>query len=129
MTCVVDSFIRSPLYYYVDSLRPHDIDLATPALPEQVIEVLTTAGLRVIETGLKHGTVTAVVDGEQFEITTLRVDTDPDGRHCTVEYTHDWRLDAERRDLTFNAMSMGLDGNQTPFPELSFLDMQEEACF
>ena len=89
---------------------PKDYDFCTPALPEENVRILSDAGVHVIETGLKHGTVTAVIDHEQYEITTLRVDTNHDGRWAEVEYTDDWRLDAERRDLTINAMMLSLDG-------------------
>jgi tRNA nucleotidyltransferase (CCA-adding enzyme) len=91
-------------------VTPKDFDLATTLLPEDVMDMLRGAGLTVLETGLQHGTVTAMVDGEPHEITTLRVDTETDGRHATVVFTDDWKLDAERRDLTINAMSMDMDG-------------------
>lgn len=90
--------------------EPKDIDLASDATPYESLRMLERAGIRVIETGIEHGTITAVVDGEDYEITTLRIDTETTGRHATVEYTKDWRVDAERRDLTFNAMSLELDG-------------------
>lgn len=83
-----------------------DIDLATPDPPEAVIAALTAAGIKAVPTGLAHGTVTAVVGGRGFEITTLRVDVETDGRHAVVAFTDDWRADAARRDFTFNAMSM-----------------------
>ncbi len=87
-----------------------DIDLATPRLPQETARALTEAGLRVIPTGIDHGTVTALSDGRGFEVTTLRRDVATDGRHATVAYTDDWTEDAARRDLTFNAMSMARDG-------------------
>lgn len=83
-----------------------DIDLATPRLPEQVMQALAAAGLKAVPTGLSHGTVTAVADGRGFEITTLRRDVKTDGRHAVVAFTDDWREDAARRDFTINAMSM-----------------------
>lgn len=89
---------------------PKDIDMATDALPEEMMKILDSAGIRHEPTGLQHGTITAIIDGEPIEITTLRIDTDTDGRHAAVEFTNDWRKDAERRDLTFNAMSMELNG-------------------
>lgn len=89
---------------------PKDIDMATDAHPEEMMQVLDRAGIRHEPTGLQHGTITAILDGEPIEITTLRIDTDTDGRHAEVEFTNDWRKDAERRDLTFNAMSLELDG-------------------
>lgn len=82
-----------------------DLDVATPLLPEQVIERLEAAGIKAIPTGIAHGTVTAIVDGRSFEITTLRRDTACDGRHADVAFTDDFKLDAERRDFTINAMS------------------------
>ncbi|HQT80239.1 MAG TPA: CCA tRNA nucleotidyltransferase [Rhodopila sp.] len=87
-----------------------DIDLATPRGPEAVMQALTAAGLRVVPTGLPHGTVTAVAGGRGFEITTLRRDVHTDGRHAVVAFTADWREDASRRDFTINAMSLTRDG-------------------
>ncbi|MGE0416691.1 MAG: CCA tRNA nucleotidyltransferase [Acetobacteraceae bacterium] len=87
-----------------------DIDLATPDRPEAVMAALSAAGIRAVPTGLAHGTVTAVVDGHGFEITTLRLDVETDGRHAVVAFTDDWREDAARRDFTINAMSMSADG-------------------
>ncbi len=87
-----------------------DIDLASPLPPETVATVLAQASLRVIPTGLAHGTVTAMVDGRPFEITTLRRDLVTDGRHAETEWTADWREDAARRDFTINAMSLSPDG-------------------
>ena len=92
---------------------PKDIDLATDATPDQAWTLLHKAGYNVIATGLEHGTISVVVDGydEPFEITTLRVDEETDGRHATVKYITDFKVDAERRDFTFNAMSIDMDGN------------------
>ncbi len=81
-----------------------DIDLATPLLPQQVIEKLSAAQIKSVPTGLAHGTVTAVVDGRPFEITTLRRDVSTDGRRATVTFTDDWQEDAARRDFTINAL-------------------------
>lgn len=83
-----------------------DVDLATPLPPDQVAHALQAAGLRVVPTGLQHGTVTAVSGGRGFEVTTLRRDESTDGRHAVVAWTVDWREDAARRDFTINAMSM-----------------------
>jgi len=96
-----------------DALRHReasDIDIATPDRPEKVMELLQRAGIQAIPTGLKHGTVTAVVDGKRFEITTLRIDLETDGRRARVGFTDDWLEDAKRRDFTFNALSANLDG-------------------
>jgi poly(A) polymerase/tRNA nucleotidyltransferase (CCA-adding enzyme) len=82
-----------------------DVDLCTPEPPERVLTLLERAGVKAIPTGLDHGTVTAVVDGQPFEITTLRRDVETDGRHAVVAFTADFRADAARRDFTINAMS------------------------
>jgi poly(A) polymerase len=87
-----------------------DIDIATPLPPDEVMRRLKQDGMRVIPTGLKHGTVTAIVELVPFEITTLRKDVDTDGRHATVAFTTDWGQDAARRDFTFNAMSLSPEG-------------------
>jgi poly(A) polymerase len=87
-----------------------DIDLATVKKPQEVMNLLKNANIRVVETGIKYGTVTAVIDGQAFEITTLRRDLKCDGRYAEVEFTDDWEEDASRRDFTINAMSCDLDG-------------------
>lgn len=87
-----------------------DLDLATPEHPNDVLKLLAAAGLRAIPTGLAHGTVTAVVGGRHFEITTLRQDVACDGRHAEVAFTDDFAADAARRDFTINAMSCDGEG-------------------
>lgn len=86
-------------------LAPKDFDFAVDAVPEDVMAVAGKHGLKVIPTGLKHGTVTIVLNDEGYEFTTLRTDLETDGRWATVSFVKDFRLDAERRDFTFNAMS------------------------
>ncbi|WP_241771219.1 CCA tRNA nucleotidyltransferase, partial [Acidisphaera rubrifaciens] len=87
-----------------------DIDVATPEPPARVTERLEAAGLRVVPTGLAHGTVTAVTPDGPVEVTTLRRDEATDGRHAVVAFTADWRADAARRDFTINALSLRPDG-------------------
>ncbi len=87
-----------------------DIDIATPDPPETTLRLLEAAGLRAIPTGIEHGTITAVSGGRHFEITTLRIDVETDGRRATVAFTDDWTADAARRDLTINALSCSPDG-------------------
>jgi poly(A) polymerase len=87
-----------------------DIDLATPAHPEEVIAALEGAGLKAVPTGIAHGTVTAVVPPRHFEITTLRRDVETYGRHALVAFDADWTLDAARRDFTINAIYLDPDG-------------------
>src|SRR5690606_22912601 len=81
-----------------------DVDAATPHRPEEVTERLGRAGVRVLPTGIDHGTVTALLPGGPVEITTLRRDVSTDGRRATIAYADDWREDAERRDFTINAL-------------------------
>jgi poly(A) polymerase len=81
-----------------------DIDLATSFTPEDVIAMLSRAGLKAVPTGLAHGTVTAVAYGLVAEVTTLRRDVATHGRHATVAFTDDWQADASRRDFTINAL-------------------------
>lgn len=88
-----------------------DIDIATPHAPEAVIRRLETANIKVVPTGLAHGTVTAVVPPRHFEITTLRRDVETDGRHARVAFTDDWAADAARRDFTMNALFLDAEGN------------------
>jgi poly(A) polymerase len=87
-----------------------DVDIATHEPPERVMNLLKRARIKVVPTGIKHGTVTAVVGHKHFEITTLRRDIETDGRRAKVEYTSDWAADAARRDFTMNAMFCGVDG-------------------
>ncbi|XP_047114688.1 CCA tRNA nucleotidyltransferase 1, mitochondrial [Schistocerca piceifrons] len=93
-------------------INPKDLDFATTATPDQMKEMFETEGVRMINMkGEKHGTVTPRInDKENFEVTTLRIDVRTDGRHADVEFTTDWKLDANRRDLTINSMFLGLDG-------------------
>jgi tRNA nucleotidyltransferase (CCA-adding enzyme) len=90
---------------------PKDIDLATDATPDEMIAMLDKANIKHKPTGLEHGTLTAIIDSEGYEITTLRADVSTDGRHADVEFIRNWKEDAQRRDLTYNAMSLDFDGN------------------
>ncbi len=111
--CVRDAWLGRPV---------KDIDIATHAPPERVMELLEGAGIRVIPTGIAHGTVTALCGGKPYEITTLRRDVENFGRHARVEFTDDWIEDAARRDLTMNALSCTPDGSMfDPFGGLADL--------
>lgn len=81
-----------------------DIDIATDAVPDEVIALAGHAGLKVVPTGLSHGTVTVIVEGRPHEVTTLRRDMTTDGRHAEVEFSTDVTEDASRRDFTMNAL-------------------------
>ena len=91
--------------------EPKDVDLATDATPDEMMKILDRAMIKHKPTGIEHGTLTAIIDNEPYEITTLRADTETDGRHAEVEFVKSWEEDAKRRDLTYNAMSMDMEGN------------------
>ena len=98
--CVRDSIIGHPV---------SDIDIATTMPPKQVSDLLQEKQIKVIPTGIQHGTVTALLEGDSFEITTLREDINTNGRHAEVAYTNDWKKDASRRDFTMNALYLDQD--------------------
>lgn len=87
-----------------------DVDIATTLRPDVVVERAKSAGIKAVPTGIEHGTVTLVIDGKPFEVTTLRRDVATDGRHADVAFGTDWQTDAERRDLTINALYATADG-------------------
>ena len=88
-----------------------DIDLATNLEPIQVCEALGQNKINFHETGIKHGTITALIDNYKFEITSLREDVSTDGRHAQVKFSQDWKKDASRRDFTINAIYSDKEGN------------------
>ncbi len=105
-TRVVGGAVRDALFGF----PPHEIDLATTALPEAVLEAARDAGLKGVPTGIDHGTVTIVVAATPFEVTTLREDVETDGRFAKVRFGGDFEQDAKRRDFTVNALSLTPDG-------------------
>ena len=88
-----------------------DIDLATNLNPQQVCEVLKNSNINFYETGIKHGTITAIINDYKFEITSLREDVETDGRHAVVKFSTDWKKDASRRDFTINSIYSDIEGN------------------
>jgi poly(A) polymerase len=99
--CVRDAVLGRPV---------KDVDIATPEPPERVVALLRAAGIKVVPTGIDHGTVTAVSGGAPYEITTLRRDVETYGRRAKVAFTDDWAADAARRDFTINALFADPDG-------------------
>ena len=103
-----------------------DIDMASPMPPDQASAILKKAGLKVIPTGITHGTITVMKASDpalKVELTTLRADAEHDGRHAKVSYIDDWLADAERRDFTFNSLYMTASGDVfDPFDGLSDLE-------
>ena len=88
-----------------------DIDFAVNLKPKECINVLAKNNIKFYETGIDHGTITAVIENEKFEITSLRKDIKTDGRHAEVVYSKDWHEDASRRDFTINSIYSDLEGN------------------
>jgi poly(A) polymerase len=87
-----------------------EIDLATTAHPDEVMRRADAEGFKAVPTGIAHGTVTVIVHGKPFEVTTLREDVETFGRHARVAFGRDWKKDAGRRDFTINALSAAADG-------------------
>ena len=87
-----------------------DIDIAVPMPPSEVLARLVARNIKVVETGMDHGTVTAIVASQAFEITSLRRDVETDGRHAVIAFTDDWAEDAARRDFTINALYASASG-------------------
>ena len=88
-----------------------DIDLATNLKPNEVCDALKKKEINYYETGIEHGTVTAIIDNNKYEITSLRKDISTDGRHAKVEFSIDWKEDAARRDFSINSIYSDKDGN------------------
>jgi poly(A) polymerase len=99
--CVRNAFLGVPV---------DDVDIATTLTPDQAVARLEAAGIKVAPTGIEHGTVTAIVDGAPFEVTSLRKDVETFGRRAVVAFTTDWREDALRRDFRLNAIYARPDG-------------------
>ncbi len=103
---VVGGAVRNALLH----LPVSEIDVATTAVPQEVIRRVTAAGWKAVPTGIEHGTVTAVIDSQPFEVTTLREDVETFGRKARVKFGRDWVADAQRRDFTINALSASAAG-------------------
>ncbi|KAA2236405.1 CCA tRNA nucleotidyltransferase [Salinarimonas soli] len=105
-TRIVGGAVRNALLGHPDT----DVDFTTTALPQRIRALAEAAGLKAVPTGVEHGTLTLIVGGEPFEVTSLREDVETDGRHAVVRFGRDFTADALRRDFTINALSLGADG-------------------
>jgi poly(A) polymerase len=111
---VVGGAVRDALLWSVEggpAPSAGDMDIATTAVPEEVIRRVEAVGFKAVPTGIEHGTITVVINARPFEVTTLRQDIETYGRKAKVAFGRDWRADAERRDFTINALSVSLDGS------------------
>jgi len=88
-----------------------DIDLAVNLKPADVCEALKKKNIKYYESGIEHGTITALINNNKFELTSLRKDVDTDGRHAKIEFSEDWKEDASRRDFTINSIYADINGN------------------
>ena len=107
---VVARFVGGCVRKYLSNEKIDDIDIATILTTDQIKEKLKDTNFKIIETGVKHGTVTIVSENHKLELTTLRKDIKTDGRHAEVEFTDDWKHDSERRDFTINAIYLDING-------------------
>ena len=104
-------YVGGCLRKIINNEEVDDIDLATNLNPSEISEVLRKNKINFYESGIEHGTITAVIDDNKFEITSLREDILTDGRHAKVKFSKDWKLDASRRDFTINSIYSDSDGN------------------
>ena len=110
---------------YLSNEKIDDIDIATILTTDQIKEKFKDTNLKVIDTGVKHGTVTIVSENHKVELTTLRKDIKTDGRHAEVEYTDSWQEDSERRDFTINAIYMDINGKLYD-PQMGTVDLKNK---
>ena len=104
-------YVGGCLRKILNNEKVDDIDLATNLNPFEVSEILKKNNINFYESGIEHGTITAIIDEHKFEITSLREDIFTDGRHAKVKFSKDWKKDASRRDFTINSIYCDLDGN------------------
>ena len=121
----VARFVGGCVRKYLSNEKIDDIDIATILTTDQIKEKFKDTNLKVIDTGVKHGTVTIVSENHKVELTTLRKDIKTDGRHAKVEYTDDWQKDSERRDFTINAIYMDINGKLFD-PQMGTVDLKNK---
>ncbi|MDA8822840.1 CCA tRNA nucleotidyltransferase, partial [Candidatus Pelagibacter bacterium] len=107
---IVARFVGGCVRKYLTNDIIDDIDIATTLSADEIKKRFKHTNFKVIETGIKHGTITLVSNLLKLELTTLRKDVKTDGRHAEVEYINDWQLDSERRDFTINAIYLDING-------------------
>ena len=120
---VTARFVGGCVRKYLSNDKIDDIDIATTLSTEEIKEKFLNTKFNIVETGIKHGTVTLVTDKFNLEITTLRKDLETDGRHAEVEYIDDWQLDSERRDFTINAIYLDINGKIFD-PQMGTVDLK-----
>ena len=122
---IVARFVGGCVRKYLSNDKIDDIDIATILSTDEIKEKLKNTNFKVIETGVKHGTVTLVSQNLKLEVTTLRKDIETDGRHAEVQYISDWQKDSERRDFTINAIYLDIKGKIFD-PQSGTIDLQNK---
>ena len=107
---VTARFVGGCVRKYLTNEEIDDIDIATILSSEEIKKKFNNTNFKIIDTGIKHGTITLVSKKFKLELTTLRQDIETYGRHAKVEYIDDWKLDSERRDFTINAIYLDING-------------------
>ncbi len=107
---VVARFVGGCVRKHLSGETIDDIDVATILTSNEIKQKFQNTNLKIVETGIKHGTITLISEKYKLELTTLRKDLETDGRHAEVEYIDDWTLDSERRDFTINAIYLDING-------------------
>jgi len=120
---IVARFVGGCVRKHLTKDKVDDIDIATILSAEEIKEKFKETNFKVVETGIKHGTVTLVSNSFKLELTTLRKDVETFGRHAEVEYISDWQLDSERRDFTVNAIYLDINGNIFD-PQMGTIDLK-----
>ena len=108
---VTARFVGGCVRKYLSNDEIDDIDIATILSSDDIKKRFNNTNFKIVDTGIKHGTITLITEKLKLELTTLRTDLETDGRHAKVEYIDDWQLDSERRDFTINAIYLDINGN------------------
>ena len=116
-------FVGGCVRKFITNDEIDDIDIATILRSDEIKEKFNNTDFKIIESGVKHGTLTLVSDKHKLEITTLRKDIETDGRHAEVKYIDDWKLDSERRDFTINAIYLDINGKVYD-PQMGIVDLK-----
>ena len=122
---IIARFVGGCVRKHLSNEKIDDIDVATILTTDQIKEKLKDTNLKVVDTGVKHGTVTIVSKNHKVELTTLRKDITTDGRHADIEYTNNWKQDSERRDFTINAIYMDINGKIFD-PQMGTVDLKNK---
>ena len=120
---VTARFVGGCVRKYLTNDKIDDIDIATTLSVAEIKEKFKDTNFKVVETGVKYGTVTIISENLKLELTTLRKDIETDGRHAEVEYINDWQLDSERRDFTINSIYLDINGNIFD-PQMGTVDLK-----